>query len=74
VTDEEAYHELSAYTLAHTDPAFGHQHVIDASGARHALDGAQPIRLAFSLVGLFLHVDRGFTGRQEALLRQHGVV
>ena len=64
MTTDEAYDELSAYTLSHQDPAFIHQHVVDAHGAQHASAEGKPIRLAFSLIGLYLHVDRGFTGRE----------
>jgi hypothetical protein len=28
--DLDLYHELSCYTLAHSDPTFIHQHVVDA--------------------------------------------
>lgn len=64
VIEEEAYHELSAYTLSHGDPAFVHQYVVDAYGAQHATADGKPIRLAFALIGLFLHLDRGFNGRE----------
>jgi hypothetical protein len=64
VTDEEAYHLLSAYTLSHRDPAFVHQYVVDAYGAQHTVADAKPIRLAFSLIGLYMHVERGFSGRE----------
>jgi hypothetical protein len=59
-----AYHELCCYTLTHTHPAFLHQHVVDAFAAQDARDGDKPMRLSFALVGLYLHVERGFTGRQ----------
>lgn len=61
---EDAYHQLSAYTLAHGDPAFIHQHVVDAWAAQTADDATKPIGIAFSLAGLYLHVDRGFSGRE----------
>lgn len=64
MTETEAYHELSAYTLGHGNVAFIHQHVVDAWGAQHAMADAKPIRLAFSLVGLYLKIEKGFTGRQ----------
>jgi len=64
MTEEEAYNELSAYTLSHTGPTFIHQHVVDAWGAQHASPDVKPIRLFFSLAGLYLHLERGFTGRQ----------
>ena len=59
-----AYHELCCYTLTHGDPAFIHQHVVDAYAAQDASNTDNPIRLTFALVGLYLHVERGFTGRQ----------
>lgn len=62
--EREAYHELCAYTLGRGDPDFVHQHVVDAWMAQHADDAMRPIGLAFALVGLYLRVERGFTGRQ----------
>lgn len=59
----DAYHELQCYTLAHGDPAFIHQHVADAWTAQHADEHTRPIALIFALVGLYLHVEKGFTGR-----------
>jgi len=65
--DTAAYHELCCYTLTHGDPAFIHQHVVDAFAAQDANETDKPIRLTFALVGLYLHVERGFTGRQAQL-------
>ena len=62
--EEEAYHELCAYTLTHGDPAFIHQHVVDAWAAQHAHGQSKPIGVFFALMGLYLHVERGFTGRE----------
>jgi hypothetical protein len=62
--DDEAYQELAAYTLSHDDPSFLHQHVIDAHGAQCAAAGDPPIQLAFALIGLYLQLERGFTGRE----------
>jgi hypothetical protein len=59
-----AYHELSAYTLTHESREFIHQHIVDAYGAQCATADEPPIRLVFSLIGLFLHVDRGLNGRE----------
>jgi hypothetical protein len=56
--------ELSYYTLAHGDPAFIHQHVVDAYGAQHVRQSASKIGAAFTLAGLYLAVERRFTGRQ----------
>jgi hypothetical protein len=64
VPEQDAYQELQCYTLAHGDPAFLHQHVLDAWVAQHADAGSKPIGLTFALAGLYLHVECGFTGRQ----------
>jgi hypothetical protein len=64
--DDEAYQELAAYTLSHGDPSFLHQHVIDAHGAQCAAAGDPPIQLAFALIGLYLYLERGFTGTRGA--------
>ncbi len=65
--NSDAYNELCLYTLAHGDPAFIHQHVVDAFAAQDATPDDKPIRLAFALVGLYLHVEKGFTGREVQL-------
>ena len=56
--------EMTYYTLAHGDPKFIHQHLVDAYGAQHVRQSASTIGAAFALAGLYLAVDRGFTGRQ----------
>ena len=66
-TEEAAYHELSAYTMTHGDVRFIHQHVVDAWGAQSARPDGKPIRLIFSLAGLYLHLEKGLTGRQVQL-------
>lgn len=62
--EQRAYEELQCYTLALGDAEFLHQHVVDAWAAQHAIAGDKPIRLAFALVGLHLHLERGRTGRE----------
>ncbi len=64
MSDLDSFHELSYYTLAHTDPAFLHQHAVDAFTAQNADDSTRPIALVFALVGLYLHVEHSCTGRQ----------
>ncbi|MFG6093644.1 DUF5946 family protein [Leptothoe sp. ISB3NOV94-8A] len=61
---EDAYHKLYCYTLAHSDPSFIHQHVVDAFGAQNASENDRSIGLTFALVGLYLYVEKGFTGKQ----------
>jgi hypothetical protein len=63
-SEREAYEGLQFYTLAHGDSTFVHQYVVDAWTAQHADEHTKPIALTFALVGLHLHVDRHFTGRQ----------
>lgn len=61
----DAYHELCGYTLTHPDPlTFVHQHVVDAFAAQHADGRSKPIGVTFALVGLYLHLEKGFSGRQ----------
>ena len=61
---DNLYHELSCSTLAHPDPSFVHQHIVDAYTAQHADDATKPIALVLALIGLYLHVEKNFTGRQ----------
>jgi hypothetical protein len=59
----EAYSELLGSSLLLRDEAFIHQHVVDAWIAQHADERTRPIGLTFALVGLYLHIERGFSGR-----------
>ena len=61
---QQAWDELQCYTLAHGDAAFIHQHAVDAWTAQHADSNTKPIALAFALVGLYLHLERGLSGRE----------
>jgi hypothetical protein len=57
--------EMSYYTLAHGDPRFIHQHLVDAYGAQHVVPQSKStIGAAFTLAGLYLAVERRLTGRQ----------
>jgi hypothetical protein len=60
---QDAYDELRCYTLTRGDPSFIHQHVVDAFTAQHANDQTKPIGLTFALVGLYLLVEKKFSGR-----------
>jgi hypothetical protein len=62
--EQDAYHELCAYTLTRGDAAFIHQHVVDAYAAQQADERSKPISLTFALVGLCLLVEHGWTGKQ----------
>lgn len=63
----EAYNKLCLYTLSKGDASFIHQHVVDAHAAQTVTENDKPIRLTFALVGIDLHVERGFTGREVQL-------
>lgn len=64
VEDQEKYHQLSYYTLAHPDPSFIHQHIVDARTAQCADEHTKPIAVAFSLIGLCLYVEENRSGRE----------
>ena len=65
--EQEAYDLLCAYTLTRGDATFIHQHVVDAFAAQHADATSKPIKVAFALVGLYLLVEKQFSGRQIQL-------
>jgi hypothetical protein len=62
-----AYDELCAFTLSLGDADFVHQYVVDAHAAQTATPDGKPIRIFFALVGLYLHLEHGFTGREVQL-------
>ncbi|MGA2096240.1 MAG: DUF5946 family protein [Candidatus Acidiferrum sp.] len=57
-----AYDEVYAYTIGR--PGFILQHVVDAFAVQTANDESKPIGVVFGLVGLYLHVEKQFSGRQ----------
>ena len=65
-SERHAYHELCAYTLAHAlhDRSFIHQHVVDAFAAQQANANSKPMGVAFALIGLYLRVEKHFSGKQ----------
>jgi len=64
---QEKIYEISYYTLAHPDPAFIHQHIVDAFDAQTANENTKPIALAFALIGLCLYLEKNYTGKQVQL-------
>ena len=58
----DAYQEVYAYTIGR--PGFILQHVVDAFAVQTANDGSKRIGVVFGLVGLYLHVERQFSGRE----------
>lgn len=61
-----AYDEVYVYTMGR--PGFILQHVVDAFGAQTANNQSKPIGVVFSLVGLYLHVEKQFSGRQVQIV------
>lgn len=66
---EEARNELLLYTLEHAknDASFIHQYVVDAWAAQHADSASKKIGVAFSLIGLYLHLEKNYTGKEVQL-------
>ncbi|HHI81456.1 MAG TPA: hypothetical protein ENK02_15955 [Planctomycetes bacterium] len=62
--DQNNSDELFHYTLAHDGSSFIHQNAVDAISAQTAKETEKPIQLAFALVGLYLHVEKHWTGRE----------
>lgn len=62
--DQIAYDLLSLDTMQHADERFIHQYIVDAYTAQTATLETKPIKIVFALVGLYLHVEHHYTGRQ----------
>ena len=64
-TDSKLFEELSFYTLSHSDSDyFIHQLIVDAFTAQSAYEDTKKISLVFSLVGLYLLIEKNYTGKQ----------
>ena len=66
-TDQDLFDELSFYTMSLRDPEFLHQNAVDAFAAQHVDETTKPIKTVFALIGLYLTLEKGFTGRQVQL-------
>ena len=64
---EARYAELCTYTWPHGVRDFIHQHVVDSWGAQTAGPDTKPITIGCCLAGLYLHLEKGFTGREVQL-------
>ncbi len=62
-SEQAAYEELQAYTLSLGDPGFLHQILVDTWTLQQTDERTKPMAIAFALVSLHLHFERGFTGR-----------
>ena len=63
-SEQDLYNDLALYTLELRDPEFIHQHIVDAFAVQHAGPVSKPIAIVFGLTGLYLYLEKGFTGRQ----------
>ncbi len=62
---ERFFEELFFYTLSHHDGDFFiHQLAVDAYTAQTVDKDTKRISIVFALVGLYLFVERGYTGRE----------
>jgi len=57
-----AYDEVYAYTMGR--PGFILQHVVDAFAAQTARTDGKPIGIVFALVGLYLRVEKQYSGHE----------
>jgi Family of unknown function (DUF5946) len=64
MTTQEQFYELSFYTLSHEGKDFIHQHAVDAYTAQTADTLTKPIAISFALAGLYLFIEKNFTGKQ----------
>jgi len=67
LSDQDLYNDLALYTLELRDPEFIHQHIVDAYAAQHAEANTKHIAIVFGLIGLYLYVEKNFSGRQVQL-------
>ena len=64
----ESYDELYAHQAQRGGPSFTLQHVVDAHAAQTATAETKPIALVFALIGLYLRVEKRYSGRQVQLV------
>jgi len=60
----QLFSDLSCYTVAKQDEEFIHQYVVDTYEAQHAGGKTRNITVAFGLIGLYLALEKGYTGKQ----------
>ena len=70
-SEQEEYNELSYYTLAHVSPDFIHQHIVDVYAAQTADENTKPIKLAFALIGLYLFLEKNYSGKEVQQAHAH---
>ncbi len=59
------------YVYSMNRPGFMLQHVLDACAAQTADDSRKPISVMFGLIGLYLYIEKGYSGRRvQAIHRE----
>jgi hypothetical protein len=67
MTEDETFAEVCLYTLGLGDSRFIHQYAVDCFAIQSAEATARPMKIAFALAGLCLHLEHNFNGRQVQL-------
>jgi hypothetical protein len=62
--EQEGYNQLTAWTLSLRDREFIHQHVVDVWALQHADEHSKAIAAPFTLLGMYLHLEKGYTGKE----------
>lgn len=62
----KAHNDILLYTLEHAknNPYFIHQHAVDAYAVQHSNKDTKRIIVAFALIGLYLFLEKGYSGKQ----------
>jgi hypothetical protein len=67
---ESVLNEILGYEFQHPVMLRYHQLTVDAYGAQHAGGDAPPIRVAYSLVGLWLALEHGFSAEDVRVVHR----
>ena len=67
----QLFSNLSCYTVSKQDAGFLHQYAVDAYGAQHAGGKTRNITVYFGLIGLYLALEQGFSGKQVQAVHMH---
>lgn len=65
--NDELYNQLAFYTLSHKGKDFIHQHIVDAYTIQAANENTKPIAIFYALAGIYLHVEKNYTGKEVQL-------
>jgi hypothetical protein len=68
-TMRAAYDEVYVYTMGR--PGFILQHVVDTFAVQTANENSKPIGVVFGLVGLYLRVEKQFSGHEVQKAHSH---